>query len=68
MDLGQLVPVVLRSGHSEPLTVVNNQPNSKKPRRVYLSSRQGEDMCWAAESVSFVIDAGVQKKMASCYF
>ncbi|XP_028991046.1 DEAD/H (Asp-Glu-Ala-Asp/His) box polypeptide 32a isoform X3 [Betta splendens] len=63
VDLGPLEPVVLGPGQSGPPPALSAQPTPKKPRRVYLCSRQGEDLCWAAEAVGFVIDAGVQKKM-----
>lgn len=62
------MPVVLCPGQGGLLHVLNEQPDSKKPRRIYLSAQQGEDMWWAAECVNFVIDTGVQKKMASYYF
>uniref|UniRef100_A0A8C2X911 DEAH (Asp-Glu-Ala-His) box polypeptide 32a n=1 Tax=Cyclopterus lumpus TaxID=8103 RepID=A0A8C2X911_CYCLU len=63
-ELGQMVPVVLcpRQGGLPP-----EQPGSKRSRRVFLSTKQGEDMCWDSESVNFVIDTGVQKKMV-CLF
>ncbi|XP_040032637.2 DEAD/H (Asp-Glu-Ala-Asp/His) box polypeptide 32a [Gasterosteus aculeatus] len=59
-ELGQMVPVVLcpRRGGIPP-----GPPGSKRSRRVFLSTKQGEDMWWATESVNFVIDTGVQKKM-----
>uniref|UniRef100_A0A3Q1HAK0 Putative pre-mRNA-splicing factor ATP-dependent RNA helicase DHX32 n=1 Tax=Anabas testudineus TaxID=64144 RepID=A0A3Q1HAK0_ANATE len=62
-NLGQMVPVVLCPGQGGLLHVLTEQPSSKKPRRVFLSTQQGEDMWWAAQSVNFVIDTGVQKKM-----
>ncbi|XP_063749063.1 DEAD/H (Asp-Glu-Ala-Asp/His) box polypeptide 32a isoform X2 [Eleginops maclovinus] len=62
-ELGHMVPVVLCPGRRGLPTALSEQPDSKKSRRVYLSTTQGEDMWWAAESVNFVIDTGVQKKM-----
>lgn len=67
-DLGKMVPVVLCPGQGGLLHVLIEQPDSKRPRRVFLSTQQGEDMWWATKSVSFVIDTGVRKKMASYYF
>ncbi|XP_054454612.1 putative pre-mRNA-splicing factor ATP-dependent RNA helicase DHX32 [Anoplopoma fimbria] len=59
-ELGQMVPVVLcprRGG------ILPESPGSTRSRRVFLSTKQGEDMWWPTESVNFVIDTGVQKKM-----
>uniref|UniRef100_A0A665WMF3 Helicase ATP-binding domain-containing protein n=1 Tax=Echeneis naucrates TaxID=173247 RepID=A0A665WMF3_ECHNA len=62
-DLGEMVPVVLHAGQGGLLPFLTKQSGSKMSRRVFLSTQQGEDMWWAAESVNFVIDTGVQKKM-----
>ncbi|XP_058476120.1 DEAD/H (Asp-Glu-Ala-Asp/His) box polypeptide 32a [Solea solea] len=62
-DLGEMVPLVLNPGQVGRLPFMTNQQGSKKPRRVFLSTQQGEDMWCAIESINFVIDAGVQKKM-----
>uniref|UniRef100_A0A8C4E3R9 Putative pre-mRNA-splicing factor ATP-dependent RNA helicase DHX32 n=1 Tax=Dicentrarchus labrax TaxID=13489 RepID=A0A8C4E3R9_DICLA len=62
-ELGQMVPVVLCPGQGGLLPVPTEQPGSKRSRRVFLSNQKGEDMWWPTESVSFVIDTGVQKKM-----
>uniref|UniRef100_A0A665WME9 DEAD-box helicase OB fold domain-containing protein n=1 Tax=Echeneis naucrates TaxID=173247 RepID=A0A665WME9_ECHNA len=70
-DLGEMVPVVLHAGQGGLLPFLTKQSGSKMSRRVFLSTQQGEDMWWAAESVNFVIDTGVQKKMVrnspSCF-
>ncbi|XP_077358658.1 DEAD/H (Asp-Glu-Ala-Asp/His) box polypeptide 32a [Festucalex cinctus] len=58
--LGQMVPVVLgpsRGGLGSPAD------ERGKIRRVFLTTRHGEDAWWANESVNFVVDCGVQKKM-----
>ncbi|XP_049420011.1 DEAD/H (Asp-Glu-Ala-Asp/His) box polypeptide 32a [Epinephelus fuscoguttatus] len=60
-ELGQMVPVVLCPSRSGLLSALTEQP--ERSRRVFLSTNQGEDMWWATESVNFVIDTGVQKKM-----
>ncbi|XP_037611062.1 DEAD/H (Asp-Glu-Ala-Asp/His) box polypeptide 32a [Sebastes umbrosus] len=62
-ELGQMKPVVLcpRRGGLPP--VLTEQPGSKRSRRVFLSTKHGEDMWWATDTVNFVIDTGVQKKM-----
>ncbi|XP_038592193.1 DEAD/H (Asp-Glu-Ala-Asp/His) box polypeptide 32a isoform X1 [Micropterus salmoides] len=62
-ELGQMVSVVLCPGKGGLLPVLTEQPDSKRSRRVFLSTQQGEDMWWPTESVNFVIDTGVQKKM-----
>ncbi|XP_070708395.1 putative pre-mRNA-splicing factor ATP-dependent RNA helicase DHX32 [Pempheris klunzingeri] len=62
-DLGQMVPVVLCPAQGGLLPVPIEQPGSKRSRRVFLSMQQGEDMWWPMESVNFVIDTGVQKKL-----
>ncbi|XP_077407321.1 DEAD/H (Asp-Glu-Ala-Asp/His) box polypeptide 32a isoform X2 [Vanacampus margaritifer] len=58
--LGQMVPVV--PGRSR--GAFGSLPDERgKTRRVFLTTRHGEDAWWAAESVNFVVDCGVQKKM-----
>ncbi|XP_053196782.1 DEAD/H (Asp-Glu-Ala-Asp/His) box polypeptide 32a [Scomber japonicus] len=63
VELGQMVPVVLCPSQRGLLPSLTEQPDSRGSRKVFLSTQQGEDMWWAAESVNFVIDTGVQKKM-----
>lgn len=58
-----MMPVVLCPRQGGPLPVPTEQSGSKRSRRVFLSTQQGEDMWWPTESVNFVIDTGVQKKM-----
>ncbi|XP_047465138.1 DEAD/H (Asp-Glu-Ala-Asp/His) box polypeptide 32a isoform X2 [Mugil cephalus] len=62
-DLDQLVPIALCTRQGALLPVLAHQPGSTKSRRVFLSTQQGEDVWWPTESVNFVIDTGVQKKM-----
>lgn len=62
-----MVPVVLCPCKGGSLLVLTEQPGSKRSRTVFLSTQKGEDMCWPTESVYFVIDTGVQKKMVN-YF
>lgn len=66
-ELGQLVPVILCPGKGGSPPVLTEQPGSKRSRMVFLSTQKGEDMWWPTESVCFVIDTGVQKKMVD-YF
>ncbi|RVE59763.1 hypothetical protein OJAV_G00191740 [Oryzias javanicus] len=58
--LDQLVPVILCSSQRELLT---EQSSSTKSRRVFLCMQQWEDAWCPPQSVSFVVDTGLQKKM-----
>ncbi|XP_023262326.1 putative pre-mRNA-splicing factor ATP-dependent RNA helicase DHX32 [Seriola lalandi dorsalis] len=62
-DLGEMVPVVLHPSQGGLLPFLTKQPGPDRSRRVFLSTQQGEDIWWATESVNFVIDTGVQKKL-----
>ncbi|XP_041671468.1 DEAD/H (Asp-Glu-Ala-Asp/His) box polypeptide 32a [Cheilinus undulatus] len=62
-ELGQMVPVVLCPIQGGILPLLSEQPCSPGSRRVFLSTQQGGDMWWSTESVNFVIDTGVQRKM-----
>ncbi|XP_069016475.1 putative pre-mRNA-splicing factor ATP-dependent RNA helicase DHX32 [Embiotoca jacksoni] len=62
-NLDQMVPIVLCPARGGLLPALTEQPGATKSRRVFLSTPQGEDMWWATDSVNFVIDTGVQKKM-----
>lgn len=48
-------------------SVLTKDAGSKRSRKVFLATQREEDVWWAAESVSFVIDTGVQKKMVNYY-
>ncbi|CAB1344002.1 unnamed protein product [Coregonus sp. 'balchen'] len=69
-DLGELVPVVLCPGqggqgqapHLLGEGMVGRGTVRTRGRRVFLSTRQGEDMFWNVDPVNFVIDAGVEKR------
>ncbi|KAI3365157.1 hypothetical protein L3Q82_010254 [Scortum barcoo] len=62
-ELGQMIPVVLCPRQGGPLPSPTEQEGCKRSRRVFLSTQQGEDIWWPTDSVNFVIDTGVQKKM-----
>nr|XP_046233234.1 DEAD/H (Asp-Glu-Ala-Asp/His) box polypeptide 32a [Scatophagus argus] len=62
-ELGQMVPVVLCPAQGGQLANPNEQQDSQRSRRVFLSTHKGEDMWWPTESVNFVVDTGVQRKM-----
>ncbi|XP_074519438.1 DEAD/H (Asp-Glu-Ala-Asp/His) box polypeptide 32a [Halichoeres trimaculatus] len=60
-ELGQMVPVILCPIQGRLLPDLSEQAGLS--RRVFLSTQQGEDMWSDTESVNFVINTGVQKKM-----
>ncbi|CAN9509193.1 unnamed protein product [Ophioblennius macclurei] len=62
-DLDQMVPIIMCSSYLGLLPVLAEQAGSTKSRRVFLSTHQEEDVWWPTESVNFVIDTGVQRKM-----
>ncbi|XP_020500393.3 DEAD/H (Asp-Glu-Ala-Asp/His) box polypeptide 32a [Labrus bergylta] len=62
-ELGRMVPVVLCPVQGRLVPVQTEQQGATVCRRVFLSTQQGEDMWWPTESVNFVINTGVQKKL-----
>ncbi|XP_068161094.1 DEAD/H (Asp-Glu-Ala-Asp/His) box polypeptide 32a [Antennarius striatus] len=62
-ELGPLEPVDLGPGAGGPLPALKRQPGCKRSRRVFLSTHRGDDIWFPVESVCFVVDTGVQKKM-----
>ncbi|XP_054625085.1 DEAD/H (Asp-Glu-Ala-Asp/His) box polypeptide 32a [Dunckerocampus dactyliophorus] len=64
-ELGHIVPVVLcPSQGGLPFPPPTDERGScRKSRRVFLAIQEAEDLWWPMESVHFVIDTGVQKKM-----
>lgn len=48
-----------------PSVLTKDFKSFKRSRKVFLATQSEEDMWWAAESVNFVIDTGVQKKMVN---
>ncbi|XP_029695554.1 DEAD/H (Asp-Glu-Ala-Asp/His) box polypeptide 32a [Takifugu rubripes] len=62
-ELGRVVPVILCPPEGGSPSVLTEEPNSKRSRKIFLATPREEDMWWPAESVSFVVDTGVQKKM-----
>ncbi|XP_051968938.1 DEAD/H (Asp-Glu-Ala-Asp/His) box polypeptide 32a isoform X1 [Xyrauchen texanus] len=61
VSLGQLVPVALCPGHAGVCPTITE--GQRKSRRVFLSCSQSEDFFWPVDSVHFVIDTGVEKKL-----
>ncbi|XP_075999733.1 DEAD/H (Asp-Glu-Ala-Asp/His) box polypeptide 32a [Genypterus blacodes] len=62
-DLGPMVPVVPCPAPAGLSSVLPEEPGRRRSRKVFLLTPQGEDAWWSAESINFVIDTGVQKKM-----
>lgn len=62
-DIEQMVPINMSSGKGGLLPFLTEQQSTKRSRRVFLCTQQEEDIWWPTESVNFVIDTGVQKKM-----
>lgn len=64
-DLGRLVPVVLCPGQGQGRgsPSLSEEQLGGRSRRVFLSAPQGEDMFWAVDSINFVIDTGVEKRL-----
>lgn len=60
-DLGELLPVAVHPDRpGNPLTLGGRETG--RTRRVFLTSSPNEDFFWAVSSISFVIDAGLEKK------
>lgn len=64
-ELGRVVPVILCPLEGGSASVSTEEPNSKRSRKIFLATPREDDMWWPAESVSFVVDTGVQKKMVN---
>ncbi|XP_061120450.1 putative pre-mRNA-splicing factor ATP-dependent RNA helicase DHX32 isoform X2 [Syngnathus typhle] len=61
--LGQMLPTVLGPGRGGLGPPPDERGPGGKPRRVFLATRHAEDAWWPMDSVNFVVDCGVQKKM-----
>nr|XP_049615298.1 putative pre-mRNA-splicing factor ATP-dependent RNA helicase DHX32 isoform X1 [Syngnathus scovelli] len=61
--LGQMLPTVLGPGRGGLGPPPDERGPGGKTRRVFLATRHAEDTWWAMDSVNFVVDCGVQKKM-----
>ncbi|XP_041646230.1 putative pre-mRNA-splicing factor ATP-dependent RNA helicase DHX32 isoform X3 [Cheilinus undulatus] len=59
--LGELLPVALHPGQSGSLPI-QGEEDTCRSRRVFLTSSPNEDFFWAVNSISFVIDAGLEKR------
>uniref|UniRef100_H3CYD9 DEAH (Asp-Glu-Ala-His) box polypeptide 32a n=1 Tax=Tetraodon nigroviridis TaxID=99883 RepID=H3CYD9_TETNG len=61
-ELGRIVPTILCPTEGGSPSEMTKEEGFKRSRKVFLATPREEDVWWAAESVSFVIDTGVQKK------
>lgn len=62
-SLGELLVVPLFPGHTgicPPIT-----ESQQTSRRVFISCSQSEDLFWPVDTISFVIDTGVEKRLVS---
>uniref|UniRef100_A0A665TUW6 Putative pre-mRNA-splicing factor ATP-dependent RNA helicase DHX32 n=1 Tax=Echeneis naucrates TaxID=173247 RepID=A0A665TUW6_ECHNA len=60
-DLGALLPVPVHPGRPGSLPA-GAETDTGRTRRVFLTSSPNEDFFWAVSSISFVIDAGLEKR------
>ncbi|XP_061601629.1 putative pre-mRNA-splicing factor ATP-dependent RNA helicase DHX32 [Cololabis saira] len=60
-DLGELLPIVAHPGQPGNVLVFGEEETGRT-RRVILTSSPNEDFFWAARSIRFVIDAGLEKR------
>uniref|UniRef100_A0A3Q1F546 DEAH (Asp-Glu-Ala-His) box polypeptide 32b n=1 Tax=Acanthochromis polyacanthus TaxID=80966 RepID=A0A3Q1F546_9TELE len=60
--LGELLPVAVHPGQTGNLPVLGEEEEAGRTRRVFLTSSPNEDFFWAVSSISFVIDAGLEKR------
>ncbi|XP_034537832.1 putative pre-mRNA-splicing factor ATP-dependent RNA helicase DHX32 isoform X2 [Notolabrus celidotus] len=60
-DLGELQPITVHPGQPGNLPV-QGEEETNRSRRVFLTSSPNEDFFWAVNSISFVIDAGLEKR------
>ncbi|XP_030603290.1 putative pre-mRNA-splicing factor ATP-dependent RNA helicase DHX32 [Archocentrus centrarchus] len=60
-DLGDLLPIAVHPGQPGSLPIPVEEETTKT-RRVFLTSSPNEDFFWAVTSISFVIDAGLEKR------
>lgn len=62
--LGDLLPVAVHPGQPGNLPGLGEEETGRT-RRVFLTSSPNEDFFWAVSSISFVIDAGLEKRYVS---
>ncbi|XP_026077999.1 putative pre-mRNA-splicing factor ATP-dependent RNA helicase DHX32 isoform X1 [Carassius auratus] len=65
VSLGELTAVPLCPGHTGMCPPITESP--QKSRRVFVSCSQSEDLFWLVDTITFVIDTGVEKRLVSVY-
>ncbi|XP_016371879.1 putative pre-mRNA-splicing factor ATP-dependent RNA helicase DHX32 [Sinocyclocheilus rhinocerous] len=60
-SLGELIAVPLCPGYSGMCPPITESPQTS--RRVFVSCSQSEDLFWPVDTVTFVIDTGVEKRL-----
>ncbi|KAM4590687.1 putative pre-mRNA-splicing factor ATP-dependent RNA helicase DHX32 [Odontesthes bonariensis] len=60
-NLGELLPVTVHPGQHANLPIPREEETGRT-RRVFLTSSPNEDFFWAVSSISFVIDAGLERR------
>lgn len=63
VSLGELIAVPLCPGHTGMCPPITESP--QKSRRVFVSCSQSEDLFWLVDTITFVIDTGVEKRLVS---
>ena len=66
-DLGELLPIAVHPSQPGTLPVLGEMETCRT-RRVFLTSSPNEDFFWAVNSISFVVDAGLEKRYVSSSF
>uniref|UniRef100_A0A8C1X6X0 DEAH (Asp-Glu-Ala-His) box polypeptide 32a n=1 Tax=Cyprinus carpio TaxID=7962 RepID=A0A8C1X6X0_CYPCA len=61
VSLGELIAVPLCPGHTGMCPPITESP--QKSRRVFVSCSQSEDLFWLVDTITFVIDTGVEKRL-----
>uniref|UniRef100_A0A672G6A4 Putative pre-mRNA-splicing factor ATP-dependent RNA helicase DHX32 n=1 Tax=Salarias fasciatus TaxID=181472 RepID=A0A672G6A4_SALFA len=60
--LGELLPIAVHPGEPGDPAHPGEEEGTRRARRVFLTSSPNEDFFWATGSISFVIDAGLEKR------
>lgn len=63
VSLGELRAVPLCPGYSGMCPPITESPQTS--RRVFVSCSQSEDLFWPVDTIAFVIDTGVEKRLVS---
>lgn len=63
VSLGELIAVPLCPGHTGMCPPITEIPQTS--RRIFVSCSQSEDLFWLVDTITFVIDTGVEKRLVS---